>query len=75
MTSETRLSSRPASARTLSSSAGFSSTAISPPVIELRVVSLPPTISSAKLPMNSRIGMAFVASACAIIEIRSNLGG
>ena len=46
-------------------------------VIELRVVSLPPTINSSRLPMNScgRDGRSRVASPCASIEIRSNFGG
>src|SRR5438552_1878980 len=48
----------------------------SPPLIELRVVSLPPTINSSRLPMNScgREGRSCVSSPCASIEIRSNLG-
>ncbi|MDE0814645.1 MAG: hypothetical protein OSB46_11710 [Alphaproteobacteria bacterium] len=40
----------------------------------LRVVSLPPTISKPKLPMNSSIVMFWIASAWAIIEIKSNFG-
>ena len=43
--------------------------------MELRVVSLPPTIRSPILPMNSRASMFRVASECAIIEIRSKAGG
>src|SRR3546814_18817651 len=38
---------------------------------ELRVVSLPPTINSNRLPRNSRKGMSRVAGECAIIDIRS----
>ena len=55
---------------------GFLFSAIRPPVIELRVVSLPPTISSRILPRNSMAGgMSRVASPCASIEIRSFAGG
>ena len=61
--------------RSSSNCSGFSHSAISPPLIELRVVSLPPTISSPKLPMNSRASMFRVAAECAIIEIRSKGGG
>ena len=41
----------------------------------LRVVSLPPTVSSTTLPKNSRGSMFRVAGLCAIIEIRSPVGG
>ena len=43
--------------------------------MELRVVSLPPTISSTQFPMNSIGSMFRVASPCASIEIRSEPGG
>ena len=61
-------------ARTSSNCSGFSTSAISPPLIELRVVSLPPTIRSAIVPMNSRACRLRVASECASIEIRSKVG-
>ena len=54
---------------------GFSLSANNPPVIELRVVSLPPTISRVRLPMNSRNGISRVAAPCANIDNRSNFGG
>ena len=45
------------------------------PVIELRVVSLPPTISRIRLPRYSCGGMFLVLSPCASIEMRSGFGG
>ena len=45
-----------------------------PPDIEFRVVSLPPTISRLQFASNSRKSMFRVASACAIMEITSNRG-
>ena len=47
----------------------------SPPVIELRVVSLPPTRNRIRMPMRSRKVIRFVASPCAMIEITSKLFG
>src|SRR5580704_4676364 len=46
-----------------------------PPVMVLRVVSLPPTISSRMFPRNSINGMSLVASPWASIEIKSLVGG
>src|SRR5215813_9447396 len=68
---------RPGSARSFAYSSGNWLRNHSPPLIELRVVSLPPTINSKRLPMNScgRDGRSRVASPCASIEIRSNFGG
>jgi len=43
--------------------------------MEFRVVSLPPTMSSARLPTNSISGISHVCSLCAIIEMRSSFGG
>ena len=43
-------------------------------MIELRVVSLPPTISRMTLPRYSRALMFRVASPCASMEIRSRRG-
>ena len=58
-------------ARSLANSSGFWLRNSRPPLIELRVVSLPPTISSTTLPRYSRALMLRVASPCASIEIRS----
>ena len=68
---------RPGSARSFAYSSGNWFRNHNPPLIELRVVSLPPTINSSRLPMNScgRDGRSRVASPCASIEIRSNFGG
>ena len=41
------------------------------PLMVLRVVSLPPTISSTRLPMNSSGRIWFIASEWIIIEMRS----
>ena len=63
------------SARSLSYWSGFWFSARTLPVMVLRVVSLPPTISRMTLPRNSRGVMSRVASPCASIEIRSPVGG
>ena len=75
MTSETRFGINSRRVRTSSNCSGFSTSAISPPLIELRVVSLPPTINSPIVPMNSRVCRLRVASECASIETRSKVGG
>ena len=58
-------------------SAGCLHSAHNPPLMELRVVSLPPTISRVRLPRNSAGSSTrfFVASPCASMEIRSKPGG
>ena len=61
-------------ARSLAYCSGNWLSTSSPPVIELRVVSLPPTISSTIMPRNSCAGMFAVAGECASIEIRSGPG-
>jgi hypothetical protein len=61
--------------RNLRYSSGCLFSAHNPPLIELRVVSLPPTISSTQFPMNSIGSMFRVASPCASIEIRSEPRG
>ena len=73
--SDTMLSTSAGLARSLSHSAGLRCSASRPPVMELRVVSLPPTISSTRLPRNSSGPMLRVASPCASIETRSVRGG
>ena len=76
MISGTIFGTRSGLARNLANSSGNWFKNQSPPLIELRVVSLPPTMSSKRLPMNSRRdGRSRVASPCASIEIRSNFGG
>src|SRR6185437_14535522 len=77
MISETMLVTRLGSLRSFSYSSGFWFSASRPPDIELRVVSLPPTISSIRLPRYS-IGLSsmfLVAGSCASSEMKSNLGG
>ncbi len=59
------------SARSLSYCSGFSFKASTEPVIELRVVSLPPTISKMRLPSRLSRSMPRVAWLCAIMEMRS----
>ena len=71
MISGTALSISAGLARSLAICSGCWCSASTPPVIELRVVSLPPTISSSKLPRYSCGDMWRVAGACANIEIRS----
>ena len=74
MTSDTMDGINEVSLRTFSSSPGFSLKKMTPPVIELRVVSLPPTISNIKLPINmtgSLIRSLVLGSFC-IKRIRSN---
>src|SRR6185312_15522886 len=58
-------------------SSGCSFRASTPPEMEFRVVSLPPTISSRRLPRNSdgREGRSRVAGAWASMEIKSGRGG
>src|SRR5678815_4755938 len=73
MLSATRLGINSRLPRTSSNCSGFSTSAISPPLMELRVVSLPPTIRSALVPMNSRACKLRVASECASIETRSKV--
>ena len=53
---------------------GFSFKASTDPLMVLRVVSLPPTISRMMLPIRLSGSMCRVASLCAIIEIRSFRG-
>ncbi len=65
------------SAFSLAYCAGYWLSASTPPEIELRVVSLPPTISSIRLPKSS-IGsliMSRVSGSWASNEMKSNLGG
>ena len=54
---------------------GCSFSASTEPLMVLRVVSLPPTISRMMLPIKLSGSMCRVASLCAIIEIRSLRGG
>ena len=72
--SDTILGIRCGAAFTLSSSPGYSFMASTPPEIEFRVVSLPPTMSSSKLPRNSMGAMCLVDSPWASIEIKSLAG-
>ena len=62
-------------ARSFAHSSGWRDSASRPPVMELRVVSLPPTISSTRLPMYSRGDMFRVEAPWASIDTRSVRGG
>src|SRR5262249_24535661 len=68
MVSCTRLGTILGLARNFAHSPGFSCRARSPPVVVSRVVSLPPTISSPRLPTNSCCGWVRITSLCAIIR-------
>ena len=61
-------------ASSFSYSAGLRFKASTPPLIELRVVSLPPTIKSRMLPRYSFGGMLRVLSPLASVEIKSSPG-
>ncbi len=77
MISGTALAASAGLAFSLANSPGLSCMKMTPPLIELRVVSLPPTISSIRLPRNSSglSTMSLVPGLWASSDRKSNFGG
>ena len=75
MISDTRPGISAGLSRTLRRSSGYWLSPQTPPDIELRVVSFPPTRKRIRMPMRSRNDILLVRSLCARIEMMSNSGG